>query len=46
MYQHHVESKWWLNNKNLGSKKFVFVMVLGSSFVVAHMMATGGLHNH
>jgi len=27
-----------------GTKKFAFSVVLGSNPVVAHMMATGGLH--
>jgi hypothetical protein len=31
-------------DSELGIKRFVFSMVSGSSPVVAHMMATGGLH--
>jgi hypothetical protein len=32
------------SNMNLKSKRFVFFVVSGLSLVVAHMMATGGLH--
>jgi len=32
--------------ETLESRDFVFFVILGSSFVVAHMMVIGGLHDH
>jgi hypothetical protein len=42
----HLKQSRLKKGKTLGLRDFVFFVVLGSSFVVAHMMVIGDLHDH